>query len=302
MHAAANGIYFLANDKVFEQTVAFLNSLRAHNPRIPLCLIPYDRDISMISELAAEYGFSIFEDSRCLATCDAISLHFHGKSRGHYRKIAAWNGIFDEFIYIDVDTIVLRRLDDVLSLLDRYDVITAFSNEPHSRKFVWKDSIDPTLGVTRDEIDFAANTGFIASKKGLLRLPGIENLVLQARELAPHMELLCVEQAPLNYLIVKSTSRYTSLHRLNRESGDHTWPAECWPGDDKWKIDLNGRSSYGGEMREVLFVHWSGLMVPRRWERRLYSVLERVGIKAPTMRVKIKQKRLWRHYRNLRRQ
>jgi len=293
------GIYFLANDRLFEPVVAFLNSLRAHNPEIPLCLIPYDKNTSRIQALASRYNFSTLDDGVLLSRCDAISILFHNRIRGHYRKIAAWSGIFDEFLYIDIDTVVLKSVDIVFPLLGQYDVVTAHSNVPESRMFVWKDSIRSNSELTASEIDYAANTGFILSKLGLFAESGIDSLVKRAKELTPHMELECVEQPLLNYLIVKSTHQYTSLRRLNEQSSTGKLPEECWAGDVGWEIENSGICRYRGRASDVLFVHWSGVMVPRKWERRLFSVLGRFGFNPPSMRLHLKQGLLWRYYRNL---
>jgi hypothetical protein len=295
----SRGAYFLANDRVFDQTVAFLNSFRAHNPDLPLCLIPYDIDIERIRALAARYRFSIFENQEFLSICDEVSRSFHGRVRGHYRKMAIWNGVFEEFLYIDIDTVVLKAVDFVFPLLDKFDVVTSHSNDPHSRKFVWKDSIVPNGEMTAKEIEYATNTGFILSRAGLFDRAEIPSLVEGARRVAEHMELLCVEQPLLNYLMVKSTDRYTSLRHINEADATANLPAECWAGDSSWKIDVDGTSSYDGEPKDVLFVHWAGEMVPTEWEKRLFAILSRCGIKAPAMRLNLKQGRLWRHYRNL---
>lgn len=37
-------VYFMANNKVLDMTIAFLNSFRMHNKELPLCLIPYNND------------------------------------------------------------------------------------------------------------------------------------------------------------------------------------------------------------------------------------------------------------------
>ena len=45
-----NGIYTLANDAVYDQLVALLNSIEANYSKdIPVCVIPYDNDIGKIA-------------------------------------------------------------------------------------------------------------------------------------------------------------------------------------------------------------------------------------------------------------
>jgi hypothetical protein len=45
------GDYFIANDNYLELAIAFLNSFRSHNPKIPLCLIPFDDNFQQFAPL-----------------------------------------------------------------------------------------------------------------------------------------------------------------------------------------------------------------------------------------------------------
>src|SRR3989338_5484618 len=98
------GAYFLADDSVLDLTIAFLNSFRRWNPALPLVCIPFSGRTGQLLSLQQQYGFSMWNDQALLDRCDAISRRFHDETRGEYRKIAAWEGPFEEFIYIDVDT------------------------------------------------------------------------------------------------------------------------------------------------------------------------------------------------------
>ncbi|MEP7095320.1 MAG: hypothetical protein ABI793_14760, partial [Flavobacterium sp.] len=104
------GVYFLANNKVLEMATAFLNSFRTHNKDISLCLIPYNNEFDQVKAMKDTYNFSIFDNEELLKICDDISLKFHGNVVGAYRKLVAWEGEFEQFIYIDIDTVVLDNL------------------------------------------------------------------------------------------------------------------------------------------------------------------------------------------------
>ncbi|MFC2101137.1 hypothetical protein ACFLRZ_04835, partial [Bacteroidota bacterium] len=105
------GVYFVANDGVIELAIAFLNSFRKFNPEIPLCLIPFSSDITRLSKLQAIYNFTIYENPDFIKFCEKVSRQFHGRVFGHYMKLAIWQGPFDEFIYIDTDILVMRKID-----------------------------------------------------------------------------------------------------------------------------------------------------------------------------------------------
>ena len=113
--AVSRGVYFLTNDKMYDFTIAFLNSFRKYNPVVPLCMIPYNDECEKITALKDVYKFTVFPNSLLLIECSQLSLQLHEKVCNEYRKLAMWEGVFDEFIYIDVDTVVLN---DVSFLFD----------------------------------------------------------------------------------------------------------------------------------------------------------------------------------------
>ena len=250
------GVYFLANDRMIEFAIAFLNSFRTYNPAIPLCLVPFDEETKQVQALQGDYGFELWQDANALRRCDGISLRFHREVSGQYRKLAIWDGPYDEFLYIDCDTVILGDVSYVFRLLDRAVFVTSASNIPANRKWVWKDSIYATGTLTHDQIDFAANTGFIASTRGKLSLDRIEEKVPAAVILAPHMELLCAEQPLLNYLMVTSGQPYTSLLFQLCRSGDMEIPLERWGGAPLGTV-RDGRIIAPPYPR-ILVVHWAG--------------------------------------------
>ncbi|MFE7116848.1 hypothetical protein ACFU99_15675 [Streptomyces sp. NPDC057654] len=250
------GVYFVANDRVVELVTAFLNSFRRTNPDIPLRLIPFDDAYQRIAELGDRYGFTVWEDARLLARCDEISLSFHEHRKGHFRKLAAWEGEFDEFLYIDSDTAVLRNIDFAFDYLADYGFVTATSNLPGR---AWKETIKQAGKLSRQQYEYAANTGFVTSRKGALTLDGITAALPGAREVTPHMKL-GYEQPFLNYLIVTSGLPYTSLHRLRTATGDQTIPAEVFA----WTPGVQARN--GEVVHPVspppLMVHWTEPVKP----------------------------------------
>jgi len=296
------GVYFLSNDRIFDLTLAFLNSFRKYNPAIPLCLIPYNDDIHRIKKLQKEYNFSIYSSRDVLDFCDEISGRFHGKFYGHYRKLAMWKGDFDEFIYIDVDTVVLSNLDFVFGFLSEYDFVTSHSNLPDIEEWVWKKSIYDSQKLTVEQITYAANTGFIASGKKALASEDLTHKVECAVELLPHMNLLCKEQSFLNYVIVTSGKKYTSLHVLAMNNIYPDMKAERWAGD-KHGVVKDGQISFDGKPDSVLLVHWAGKWQPLKIERAIFCVLVMLRVKRSedelVMRYFMPYGKLWKHYRFL---
>jgi hypothetical protein len=271
------GVYFLANDQVLDLAIAFLNSFRTYNPEVALCLIPFGSDIARISALRERYGFTLWRDTGRLRSCDETSRAFHDRTAGHYRKLAMWDGPFDEFVYIDCDTVVLHSIDFVFGYLDAFDFVASHSNLSHTRRWVWRDSMCATGTLTEAQISYAASTGFLASRRECLPAAQIAERLPAARRLAPHMELLCFEQPLLNYLIVTSGRRYTSLSMIAGTAGTGEVPAERWAGDLSLEV-RDGRVV--NPVSPTLLVHWAG-----EWAR-----AAREGHQVPYLD-------LWRFYR-----
>ena len=260
------GVYFLANDVILDLAIAFLNSFRTYNPSIPLCLIPFSHDIQQLGTLASRYDFSIWGDPAVLRRCDDISRAFQGSIGGQYRKLAAWEGPYEEFVYIDSDTVVLENIDFVFEYLSKFDFVTTHSNDPYIRKWVWKDSIYGSGKLTQEQISFSTNTGFITSRRGCLTVDGVFDRLPEAVELAGHMELFCAEQPLLNYLMVTSGKRYNSLSEIARHTGLLDIPAERWGGEPSL-IVRDGRVVWP-DVPPTLLVHWAGEWHQAREEKR----------------------------------
>jgi hypothetical protein len=275
------GVYFLANDAILDQAIGFLNSFRSYNPTIPLCLVPFADDCDALRARSDRNGFTVWTDDEVLRRCDRISRAFHdGEVMGQYRKLAMWIGDFDEFLYIDSDTIVLDSVDFVFDHLDRYDFLTSHSNDEGTRHLVWRESIYHTGALTGEQIEFASSTGFVASRSGLIEPDKVLLDLAAPLALAPHMELMCTEQPLLNYLIVTSGRPYSSLSVIAEATNDPSIPHEQWAGHDIGRVE-DGHL-IPSRVPRVLLVHWAG-----QWQQ------------ARSEGGTIPYHELWHHYRTM---
>ncbi len=295
------GVYILANDRILDITLAFLNSFRKFNPDTPVCLIPFRSDITELEKLQETYHFFIYNNPEVLALADQISLLFHSTVTGHYRKLACWHGPFEKFIYMDVDMVVLKNLDFAFSLSEKFGFVTSLSDIPEAEKWVWKPEIYQTGKLTTDQIRYAANTGFIISERG--RIPQ-NNLMERAREavsLARHMELGCKEQPLLNYLIVTSGLTFSSLWNIAGTTLCNENYVEYWAGNGKKQLKKGFTTESKGEMREVFLIHWAGVWQLRQSEIRAFAWLSTLRLKKRIWAVSIfiPLRKLWRAYRYL---
>ncbi|MEJ3744875.1 hypothetical protein WEI85_16460 [Actinomycetes bacterium KLBMP 9797] len=254
---------------------------------MPLCLIPFADDIDGLLRLQSRFDFTVWSgDPALLTTCDDISREFHGEVKGHYRKLAAWEGEYEEFIYVDTDTIVLRDMSFAYDFLDEYGFVTTASDHPALFQWVWRDSIHGTGALTPRQIGYAAGTQFIASRKDCLPFAEVPPRLDAALALAPHMALVTLEMPLLNYLMVTSGRPYTSLRVLAGAVGAAAPP----PGDipqERWVGDPIGAVRDGRLLTAwsppIFLVHWAGVW----WE------LERGE------RTDLPQADLWNYYRYL---
>jgi hypothetical protein len=70
--AGAAGVYFLANDQILPWSKSFVRSFRAHNPDLPLCLIPFDDHSVKTRELVRHAGGTVLEMPEVFARLERI--------------------------------------------------------------------------------------------------------------------------------------------------------------------------------------------------------------------------------------
>lgn len=278
------GAYFMANNQVIDMAVAFLNSFRLYNKELPLCLIPIDDEYFEIEKLMYIYNFSIFTKNEILKKCDTISVKFHGNIVGEYRKLAAWEGDYEQFIYIDIYSVVLDDLSFIWANLIHCKIFTSSSNVPHERKNVWKDSIYIKNILNRSQILYSTNTSFLVSSKKTLPMNWVLDQVNKALELKGDMELSSKERPFLNFLIVTSGYNYGSLlwfsiTKINKGRG-RVVKFEFWAGKSGAVVKKGRLTDFG--QYPLFLVNWTGILGQNE-----------------TDISKIPYKNLWDYYRNL---
>jgi hypothetical protein len=97
------GVYIVANDKVADNAIALLASLRQHDPTIPVYLIPFNEQHQSVAErLKTLYQVEIFPDleliERFTQTIGEIFPKDFLALPNKMRKMVAWFGPLDEFL------------------------------------------------------------------------------------------------------------------------------------------------------------------------------------------------------------
>jgi hypothetical protein len=134
-----NGVYILANDVVYDQLVALLNSIEVNvSSDIPVCIIPYNQKLNLVKkEVDSRSNVSIYSNLESLKRWDEFakevwSVHPAVKKKEPrnrwyksplLRKFAAFDGEFDNFVFYDADSLAMKPLDNVFQKLNEYDFV-----------------------------------------------------------------------------------------------------------------------------------------------------------------------------------
>lgn len=109
------GAYCLANDAVLDWTLALLESLRRFAPRLELRVIPFDDRQERLGPELERRGHAYWHDAE-VERLDRLGRRFYPgdefAARG-FRKLAAFSGPFERFLFLDSDVLVLAPLDEL---------------------------------------------------------------------------------------------------------------------------------------------------------------------------------------------
>ncbi|BAZ16915.1 nucleotide-diphospho-sugar transferase protein [Calothrix sp. NIES-4071] len=220
-----NGIYILANDVVYDQLVALLNSIEVHlRGAYPVCILPYDDRLERVKEeVKKRSNVEIFADTPVIElwekfAFDAWQAHpsafkiwsEQGTSgvyrMGMHRRFCAFDGPFDRFIYLDADILVLNSVEYIFQQLNNNDFVVydfQYKDPAHVYNINSKAlyNVFPQTCV-QSEI-FCA--GMYASKKGLLDAEKRNYLLSQLRQGdAEVLYMNAPDQSVLNYMIMRA--------------------------------------------------------------------------------------------------
>lgn len=186
-----DGIYTLANDVVYDQLVALLNSIEVNAaPDTPVCVIAYNEQMDKVrEEVKSRKNVEILDDPALFERWEDFSYRVwqthptalkawqeEGVKTKFYRvgenhRYCAFDPVspFDKFIYLDADTLVMNSLDFVFKQLDESDfVVYDFQYKDPSHIY----NLDsPKLLKVFDEERIKSEifcSGFYSSKRGVI--------------------------------------------------------------------------------------------------------------------------------------
>ncbi|MCZ8066684.1 MAG: Npun_R2821/Npun_R2822 family protein [Microcystis sp.] len=234
-----DGICTLANDRIYDQLIALLNSIEVNGGKdLPVCVYPYDDNIERIrAEIAQRPNVQLFDNRDVIDLWDnfaksAWEPHPTAKERwlkagskgyhrfGTHRRYCAFDGPFDRFIYMDGDTLLMSPLDRVFAQLDNYDCVV-YDFQHKDITHVYEVTSPKLLEIFSQERlnQEIFCSGFYGSKKGLFDEERRNWLIEQLR--AGEAEILypmAPDQTIVNYMMMRSNfSIYNLALQLPKE-------------------------------------------------------------------------------------
>ncbi|MBF2000991.1 MAG: methionine synthase [Synechococcales cyanobacterium M58_A2018_015] len=255
------GIYITANDRVIDQAIALINSIRCYDSKTPIVLIPYDDHYHTVADrLGEQFAVRVYED---LDFIERLSQQLHQIFGDHFfarpnqfRKQACWFGPFEEFLYIDTDIVVFEKIIDNLNYLAEYDFICADYQHAGGIQNVFTPKVLTERVFTEAECLEIFNGGFWGSKKGLINEA---DLYATFAEAAAHPDYFdfsqkTSDQPIINYMVLKRIpKRFNIVRRPGKAPGN-------WAGSPHFV--RRGNQLFDPHVNQPLqYLHWAGFKI-----------------------------------------
>ncbi|MEA5618836.1 hypothetical protein VB711_13450 [Cronbergia sp. UHCC 0137] len=234
-----DGICTLANDRVFDQVVALLNSIEAiYGQEMPVCIYPYDDNIAEITaEVARRPHVTIYDNRDSIQQWDQFvrdiwDAHPTAKKHwqtvgdneyhrvGTHRRYSAFDAPFDRFVYMDADILLMDSLDHIFTQLNNHDwVVYDYQYKDLSHVY---DVASPKLKkiFTPQQLEREIFcSGFYGSKKDIFSVEQRKVLLKKLQEGEGEVLYdMAPDQTILNYMVMRSQlSSYNFAHHLAKD-------------------------------------------------------------------------------------
>ena len=253
----SRGIYIVANNRVAEQAIALVNSIRLYDSEVPIFLIPFNEDYREIAEvLASKHAVQLFPDLELIENfTQKIAQTFPRDFLAlpnKMRKLVTWLGPLDEFLYIDTDIIVFEKIADVLNYLSEYGFICCdYHHAGRGLKDIFSPLVKEQEIFTDDRLADVFNSGFWASKKVAI---SPEQLYERLEEAARHREYFdfssqVTDQPILNYIVLNEIPQRLNLVKTPEGAAGSWAGSQHFVEEDYILYDKGKRLKY---------LHWAG--------------------------------------------
>ena len=219
-----DGICTLANDVVYDQLLALLNSLKANlTTPLPVCVYPYDDNTEKIAaEIAKRPNVYLYNDRHSIEKWDNFvkaiwDLHPTAHQRwrkigsdsyhriGTHRRYCAFDAPFDRFLYMDADTLLMSSVEAIFCKLatDECVVYDFQYKDPTHVYEVSSAKLKKVFSQARIDSEIFCS-GFYASQKGLFNEQQRNRLLARLKEEAEVLYPMAPDQTILNYMMMAS--------------------------------------------------------------------------------------------------
>ncbi|QJB26790.1 Npun_R2821/Npun_R2822 family protein [Limnospira fusiformis] len=241
-----DGIYTFANDVVYDQLVALLNSIEVNGGReLPVCIIPYNNQLDKIrAEVGKRSHVTLFDNQESIAFWEDFMTQAwkanqtaqkvwkeQGKPEvrrvNFVRKLCSFDGPFDKFIYMDADTLLMNSVDPIYQKLNDYDWVVNDFQYKSEMHYIYNpekiEILDKVIGLEKAKSQIFC-AGWFASKKEVFNPAKIAELLnyLKSGD-AEVLSLRGSDQPLYNYMVSRSGISFYNFayHNLEQATGSH---------------------------------------------------------------------------------
>lgn len=258
MGRSDRAVYILGNDPYYGWIRAFLESFREHNPEIRLMFIPYDDRTRRVERLAGRYRFEMVRDEAGLRELDAIGAEFIGRggARHAIRRLWAFTGPVERFLYIDVDMISTANYDRAFDGFERSDADLVYFDADVEQVYLPGEFRD---SMVRERGSPGFNTGNYFSRTGVFSREDWGRLAESARRDKAHFKPNKLEQPLLNYFCDMKGIRMAHLRTIAPDASSTNWAAREVIHDPSDGSYRTAEVLPNGERGRLYSVHYAGV-------------------------------------------
>ncbi|WP_414563557.1 MULTISPECIES: hypothetical protein [unclassified Anabaena] len=278
-HSKNIGVYFSANDAVYDWTIAFLNSFRTFNPDLQLILIPFNDKCDRLFNLSDIYKFEVYTDSfflRLEVIGQAFELGYTPTGPYWFRRYASFWGPLEHFMYLDARQIVLADLKPFIEAVETYGFDFLHYDCAINQVYEPGEFRQEALRQGRGR---GFNSGRWASRKGLFSIEEFEKLAESALKIRNQLNPRNTDQAFINYCCDTKPLRYGHFAEVIGGICQNGWARQSgkiYLKDGKYYL-----WDYGGldHKKQVVILHWAGYqlnsLMPSKYLFYKYFLIDR---------------------------
>ena len=242
------GVAILANDRIHDWLIAFLDSFRHHNPGLSLYVLPYDDRTERVRALAARYDFTFMDHDFAALDRFAKRLYpFHPGKRRRVRKFGALDLDLETVIYVDVDTVVLHDFAPLTGLLKAgaCELVYASRSPGYVFKPAYRDV--PKL---KDATEFSDGF-FVTSPRFVTTALLMETVSANLATFRAVRQDRVFTQPILNFVAYMAGLPVRAVSQVTPDLSDETY----YKGEG---ITREGEHFLDPQGRRMLLMHWAG--------------------------------------------